>query len=328
MGETSRTGDVIGGPGSRKNSKIKSPGWWPQTSLGQGSSSFCFFFFFLFFWGGGGLLRQKFLHINELFSNGEEPAARVPAFPRAKERARSGGMQVEGLGRGRSPLRRRFYCAWNPRTLNPPVALSSSGTEYHKIIRAGGATTKSAPFFPRAPPPRPDPRELRSLVHNMLVIYKAHWRPPCPPPRRKTGRVSSPFSGGKKPLDGLPNPESGRWIWWEREKIGARPSSFPPPDPSAIPSSAATAPPRRKRDRHREERRWRLLPQRKPPRARIRSDKCLTKRAVSSLESWLCSQADNTQTVCIPSRDSSFAGRRTQPVMRSALAKVLVLLHL
>ncbi len=48
-------------------------------------------------------------------------------------------------------------------------------------------------------------------------------------------------------------------------------------------------------------------------------------RAVSSLESWnrlLCSQADNTQTVCISSRESfSFAGRNTQPVMRSALAK-------
>ncbi len=44
-------------------------------------------------------------------------------------------------------------------------------------------------------------RKLRSLVHNILVIYKAHRRPSCPP-RRKTGGASSPFSGEKKETAG------------------------------------------------------------------------------------------------------------------------------
>ncbi len=49
-----------------------------------------------------------------------------------------------------------------------------------------------------------------------------------------------PFLQGEEPQGGLPIPERGHWIWWERKKIGARPSSFPP---SAIPTSIATAMP-------------------------------------------------------------------------------------
>ncbi len=91
------------------------------------------------------------------------------------------------------------------------------------------------------------------LVHNMLVqtiqLYKAYQRPSRPPPRRKTSRASSPLSGGKKPQGGLPIPESG-------------PSSYPPPDPSAIPMNAATA------------LLWRThLIKESPPRVSIRSDK-------------------------------------------------------
>ncbi len=63
------------------------------------------------------------------------------------------------------------------------------------------------------------------LVQQCMLLYKAHLRPPHP---------------------------------WEREKIGDRPSSFPSPDPSVIPTSAATAPHWQKRDQHCEERRWRL----------------------------------------------------------------------
>ncbi len=104
------------------------------------------------------------------------------------------------------------------------------------------------------------------FVYNMYVqtisFAKVHRHPPCPPPRRKTGRASSPFSGGKKPWGGLPIPESGSWNWWERKEIEARPSSFPPSDPSATPTSTATAPPWHNRSRHREERRWKLPPQR------------------------------------------------------------------
>ncbi len=39
------------------------------------------------------------------------------------------------------------------------------------------------------------------FIYNMLVqtlhFVKAYRRPPCPPPRKKTGGASSPFSGGK-----------------------------------------------------------------------------------------------------------------------------------
>ncbi len=93
-------------------------------------------------------------------------------------------------------------------------------------------------------------------------------------------------------------------------KVGARPSLFPPPDPSAIPMSAATAPPRRKRGRHREERWWKLPPQREPSESKHTQWQTLTKRAVRSLESWLCvlcSQADHTRTVCIPSSEEHTA---------------------
>ncbi len=80
--------------------------------------------------------------------------------------------------------------------------------------------------------------------------------------RQAERRALSLGGGGREPWGGLPIPESGRWIWWERKKIGAHPSSFPSSDPSAIPTSTATAPPRWKRGRHCEERWSKLPPQR------------------------------------------------------------------
>ncbi len=67
-------------------------------------------------------------------------------------------------------------------------------------------------------------------------------------------RSVEPSPRGKKLQSGLPIPESGRWIWWVRKKKGTRPSPFPPPDPSVIPTNAAVAPSRWKQGRHREER--------------------------------------------------------------------------
>ncbi len=61
----------------------------------------------------------------------------------------------------------------------------------------------------------------------MLADYKAHRRPPRPPPRRKAGGASSPLSGGKEPQGGLPNPESGRWIWWEKKEDKDSPVFIP-----------------------------------------------------------------------------------------------------
>lgn len=61
---------------------------------------------------------------------------------------------------------------------------------------------------------------------------------PYQPPRRKTGRTSSPLTGGKELQRGLPNPKSGRWIQWVRKKTGTRLSTFPPPDSYAIPKES------------------------------------------------------------------------------------------
>ncbi len=100
----------------------------------------------------------------------------------------------------------------------------------------------------------------------MLADYKAHQRPPHPPPRRKAGRASSPLPG-EGTAGGLPNPESGVGSDWEKKKIRTHPSSCLP-DPSAIPTSAASAPPCSPRNGPAP---WRMqvkaLTQRTPPRA-------------------------------------------------------------
>ncbi len=73
----------------------------------------------------------------------------------------------------------------------------------------------------------------------MLAAYKAHRRLPHPG-RQAERRALSP---GEEPQGGLPNPESGVGSDGKRKKIGTHPSSFPSPDPSAIPTSAVSAPP-------------------------------------------------------------------------------------
>ncbi len=126
-----------------------------------------------------------------------------------------------------------------------------------EIIRRGGAQSAHS-YFPMG-----WQRELRSLVHNMLMkqcllLYKAHRRPPRPPPQRKAGGASSPLSVGEEPQGRLPNPESGRWIWWEKEDDRGSPV-FVPSNWSICYShershrSAFFSFFQRKRDRHHEE---------------------------------------------------------------------------
>ncbi len=79
--------------------------------------------------------------------------------------------------------------------------------------------------------------QMKCIINSFL---------PLSPGGRNTGRASDPR----------------RWIWWERKKIEARSSSFPPSDPSAIPTSTVTAPPWWKRGRHREKRWWKHNSQR------------------------------------------------------------------
>ncbi len=143
----------------------------------------------------------------------------------------------------------------------------------------------------------------------MLADYKAHRRPPHPPPRRKAGRASSPLSGGKEPQGGLPNPESGRWIWWEKKKIRTHPSSCLPPDPSAIPTRAASAPPCSPRNGPAP---WRMqvkaLTQRTPPRA---STQCpflfLHGQSAPSRAETACSALkQTTHRLCVSPAEKAF----------------------
>ncbi len=75
--------------------------------------------------------------------------------------------------------------------------------------------------------------------------------------------------------------------------------------PISIPSARSICEP------HETSRRWGQ--EESPSGAKCMQRETLTMRVVGSLE--LRSQADHTQTVCIPSSDVAFAGRNTQPVM-------------
>ncbi len=130
------------------------------------------------------------------------------------------------------------------------------------------------------------------FIHNMLGKHSA---------LRKLIDVVS-FLQEEEPRGGLPISESGRWIWWEKKKIGAPPSSFPPSDPSAIPTSTATTPLRQKRSRYSKERWWKLPPQREFSGSEAYAVEATSMRAVCPLESRLWSQSEHAQTVCIPAR--------------------------
>ncbi len=108
-------------------------------------------------------------------------------------------------------------------------------------------------------------------------------------------------------------PESGRWIWRVRKKIGTRTSPLPPPDPPANPTSAATTQPGRDQDQHcRKE--------------SLLGAKCTQWKMLAMLpREPTRSQADHIQTVCIPSSDVTLAGRNTQLVVWSALTQMLCL---
>ncbi len=162
---------------------------------------------------------------------------------------------------------------------------------------------------------------------KQCLLITTHRCPPRPPPRRKAGGASSPLSGGKEPQGGLPNPESGRWIWWEKKEDKD--------SPVFIPSTWSIC------DSHERSQRSALISAKRAGTARNAGEGSLLKerlrerarsvsffsffftRAVSSLESCACSALkQTTHRLCIPSRESfSFAGRNTQPVMRSALAR-------
>ncbi len=146
-------------------------------------------------------------------------------------------------------------------------------------------------------------------MKQCLLIYKAHRHPPRPPPRRKAGGASSPLSGGKEPQGGLPNPESGRWIWWEKKEDRDSPV-FVPSTWSICDSherSQRSALFYRETGRHREERRWRLFTQRTPPRT---STQCLFflhgQSAPSRAESACSALKQTTHRLCVSPAEKAF----------------------
>ncbi len=200
----------------------------------------------------------------------------------------------------------------DPRDLNRHRASAAAGPEprdhrHRQSVPGGSATYCSGEstislFFSRELTARAafrrhaahnDIRSQYAYANNMLVqlLYESS----------SEQAEHRPLSEGKKPRGGLPIPESGRWIWWERKKIGTRPSSFPLPDPS---------------------------PQRELRGAKHTQWKPLTMRAVDPLESRLCvlrSQADHAQTVCIPTCNVAWAGRHTQSITWTAFFRPYVL---
>ncbi len=133
-------------------------------------------------------------------------------------------MQVEiGRARHQPVCQIHVRSPWS----QSPQCLSSSGTtQAHTLLRvpdgsslAAGKNTISPSFFlSRAECVSSALQTCFSLfsfifIHNMLVqtlsFAKAYQRPPRPPPRKKTGGASSPFSGGRIAGAGFWSPRAG-----------------------------------------------------------------------------------------------------------------------
>ncbi len=127
----------------------------------------------------------------------------------------------------------------SPRSKSPPC-LSSSGTG---TARSYGGEEHNQPINSLWADSANSVLSFITSYETMLADYKAHRRPPRPPPRRKAGGASSPLSPGGRNRSRASDPESGVGSDGKRKKIRTHPSSFLPPDPSVIPTSAASAPP-------------------------------------------------------------------------------------
>ncbi len=92
-------------------------------------------------------------------------------------------------------------------------------------------------------------------------IGAAHRRSLSPPPRRKSGRASSPLRGKKLLFSHCELSRSGRSIWRQWTETGTRLSPFPAPDRTVSPTSADAALPRQQRDLNRGAHSWKSRPQ-------------------------------------------------------------------
>ncbi len=268
------------------------------------------------------LHREKLLQISVLSLKGEELQRSLPP----RESARSG----ECRWRQGEPITKPSARSMSDhRDLNRHSASAVAGPEREitgtdtllgaclagaKCIAVGKNTISPSFFLERAECVwAPLPKHVflyfvlinsQYVCANIKLCQISSTSSPSPSSEEER-RSDKPFLRGEEPRGGLPIPENRCWIWWENKKIGARPSSFPPSDPSAIPTSTATAPPRQKWGRHREERWWKLPPQREFSGSKVYAVEALTMWEVGPLESRLCmlhSESDHAQTVCIPAR--------------------------
>ncbi len=120
-----------------------------------------------------------------------------------------------------------------------------AGAEHLQWGEAQSAPFVSLELTARAPL-RKNAAHNDILIHNMLVqtmlvqlLYESSSTSSTSTSSEEDRRSIEPSLRGEETGGGLPIPESGLWIWWKRMKIGARLSPFPPPDPFAIPTSAA-----------------------------------------------------------------------------------------
>ncbi len=192
----------------------------------------------------------------------------------------------------------------DPRSQSSPC-LSNSGTE---TARSYGEEEHNQPMkFPWA-----------DSAHSVLSFIT--WNNACWLQSSSTYSISTsseegrqsvePLSGGKEPQGGLPNPESGRWIWWEKKKIRTHPSS--------VPTTWSIC------DSNESSQRSALFSAKRAGTVKNAGEGSYSKnasesehavslfiftRAVSSLESWnrlLCSQADNTHRLCVSPAEKAF----------------------
>ncbi len=90
-----------------------------------------------------------------------------------------------------------------------------------------------------------------TICLQTLSFAKAHGHPPRPPSSEEDRRIVEPFLQGGRTAVRASDPREQALDLMGKEEDRGSPVSFPSSDPSAIPTSTATAPPR---GRHREER--------------------------------------------------------------------------
>ncbi len=221
-----------------------------------------------------------------------------------------------GAAPTQQPLLTTSTSSEDPHNLNHRRASAAAGLEPHghtpwsvpggSRMFAAGKSTISPPFFleltSRALLPRNaahnDICSQYACANNMLVqlLYENSSTSSTSTSSEEDSRSIVPFLQGEKNMGRASDPRERALDLVERKKIGARPSPFS----------------------HLIHLRF---PQAQPCPASARGEPAPRGLCV------VCSQADNTQTVCIPTRNVARAEKNTQPEMLPTLAYVCLHLY-